>query len=92
MPKAGLLMSFKRLRGRKIKSSALFKYPEILIFWRNDSIYIFSNSYLFLCFRHQGGSGERAPGPSNLKYSQSLKDPTKDPKVRTSFFVNLGQI
>ena len=40
----------------------------------------------FLFNRHQGSGvvGDRAPssGSTSLKYSQSLKDPTKDPKVR----------
>ena len=41
-------------------------------------------------FRHQGTTmaTDRAPsaGSSSLKYSQSLKDPTKDPKVREKIF------
>ena len=48
-------------------------------------MFIVINYSLSLFSRHQGGgiSGERAPssGSTSLKYSQSLKDPTKDPKV-----------
>ena len=52
-------------------------------------VFIVINYSLSLFSRHQGGgiSGERAPssGSTSLKYSQSLKDPTKDPKVSCIF-------